>query len=139
MDTTHDRDTLEPVRRLYDSFARGDIGGAVGVMDPRIRWAESESHPYSPDGSPFVGPDEVVERVFARLATEWDGFAATPESFHDLGDVVVVEGRYTGRHLATGRRLDAQFCHVYGVDGDRLVRMQQYTDTAQFQQVMGVA
>jgi ketosteroid isomerase-like protein len=72
-----------------------------------------------------------------KLATEWDVFAVTPKTFHDAGDTVVVEGRYTGSFKKTGKSVDAQLCHVWRVRDGKLVSFQQYTDTAQFQDVMG--
>jgi ketosteroid isomerase-like protein len=129
-------ETIELVKTVYTSFERGDIPGATSVMDEAIEWSEAEGNPYSPTGAPFVGPDAVVSELFARLATEWDGFAVHPEVFHDVGDTVVVEGRYRGRHVGTGQALDAQFCHVWGQVSGRLIRFQQYTDTAQLQGTM---
>lgn len=129
-------DAMETVKSLYESFAKGDVPGAVSAMSGSIEWSEAEGNPYAPDGAPFVGPDEVVQRLFARLATEWNGFAVHPATYHEAGDVIVVEGRYTGRHLATDVDVDAQFCHVWTRGDDGIARFQQYTDTAQFQHAM---
>lgn len=49
-----------------------------------------------------------------------------------------VEGRYRGRYRKTGKKFDAQFCHVWTMRGEVLTRFQQYTDTAQWQAAMGV-
>jgi ketosteroid isomerase-like protein len=57
--------------------------------------------------------------------------------FHDAGNNVVVEARYTGTHKATGKSIDAQACHVWGVGEGKLKSFQQYVDTAQLQDVMG--
>ena len=66
------------------------------------------------------------------LVTQVDGFMVTPSNVIDGGDAVAVEGRYTGTVKATGARLDAQFVHVYGMRDGKIVRFQQYTDTAQW-------
>jgi ketosteroid isomerase-like protein len=44
----------------------------------------------------------------------------------------VTEGRYTGTYKATGRRIDAQFAHVWRISDGKVSGFQQYTDTAQF-------
>ncbi len=36
------------------------------------------------------------------------------------------------QRTAAGREVRAQFAHVWGVRGGRVVRFQQYTDTKQF-------
>jgi ketosteroid isomerase-like protein len=71
-----------------------------------------------------------------KLGTEWDGFTVTPARFSEAGDRIVVEGRYTGTYKATGKSVDAQFCHVWDVHDGKLKAFQQYTDTAQFQSAM---
>jgi len=53
--------------------------------------------------------------------------------------VVTVEGRYTGAYRGTGAALDAQFCHVWTLRDGKIVKFQQYTDTAAFQAAMGTA
>jgi ketosteroid isomerase-like protein len=106
-------------------------------MDPQIHWHEAESNPYMPSGEAWVGPDAVLVNLFARLGEEWDGFTVSPVSFHDAGDVVTVEGRYTGKYHGTGRSIDAQFCHIWTLQDGKITRFQQYTDTAKFQDTMG--
>lgn len=68
---------------------------------------------------------------------KWDGFTVTPSVVSDAGSTVVGEGRYTGTYKATGKSIDAQFCHVFGVEDGKLTSFQQYTDTGQFQETMG--
>ncbi len=126
----------EILASLYDAFGRGDIPAVLGAMHPQIRWHEAESNPYMPSGEPWVGPDAIVTDLFVKLGDEWAGFTVTPVSFHDAGDVVSVEGRYTGEYHATGRSLDAQFCHVWTLGDGKITKFQQYTDTAKFQDVM---
>jgi len=120
---------VEVIRGAYDAFAAGDVGAVVAAMAPDIVWNEAESFPYA-DGNPYVGPDAVVEGVFARLATEWVDFRVTPTQMLDAGDAVVALGRYTARHGASGRPLDIPFAHVWWLESGRIRRFQQYTDTA---------
>jgi hypothetical protein len=72
-----------------------------------------------------------------RLGSEWDGFTVTPEKFHDGGDTVVAECRYTAVHKATGKSIDAQACHVWTFSDGKVTNFQQYVDTAQLQEAMG--
>jgi uncharacterized protein len=61
-----------------------------------------------------------------------------PKDFYDAGDTVVVEGRYTGTHKVTGKTLDAQYCHMFTIKNGKLTTFQQFVDTAQMRDVMGV-
>jgi len=121
---------------LYEAFGRGDVEAVLGAMDPQIHWYEAESNPYMPSGEPWIGPDAVLNNLFMRLGDDWDGFTVTPSAFHDAGDVVVVEARYTGRNNGTGKPLDAQVCHVWTLKDGKITKFQQYVDTAKLQDVM---
>src|SRR5262245_46893944 len=104
-------DNVKLLKSLYEAFGRGDIAAVLGAMSPDIKWHQAEGNPYMPSGDPWVGPDAVMNNLFMRLGTEWDGFSVHPRLFHDAGDSVIVEARYSGRFKATGKNLDAQVCH----------------------------
>jgi len=70
-----------------------------------------------------------------RLMSEWEGFKAVPEKFVGMGDTVAVLGRYHGTYRETGKSVNAQMVHVFTVKDNKLVKFQQYTDTAQFRDV----
>jgi ketosteroid isomerase-like protein len=125
------------MRDLYDAFNRGEVPTVLGAMDPDIEWRQAEGHPYSPSGEPFRGSEAILQNVFMRLGTEWDGFTVTPKEFHDAGSVVAVEARYTGTYKQTGKSLDAQVCHVWRIRDGKITSFQQYVDTGQWQDVVG--
>ena len=123
------------VQAIYAAFGTGDVPGVVSRMSPDIVWNEAENFPYA-DRNPYLGPEAILTGVFARLGTEWDGFAAIPDEYLDAGDAVIVAGRYHGTYPATGRALDAQFVHVWRIEDGKAVAFQQYTDTLQAARVM---
>ena len=123
---------------IYAAFGRGDIPTVLAGFDPEIEWREAEGNPYKPDGAAWVGPQAVLEQLFMRLGSEWDGFTVNVRTLHDAGEQVVMEGRYTGLYKASGKRLDAQACHILRFRDGKLVSFQQYADTAQMQAVMAV-
>jgi uncharacterized protein len=127
---------VDLMRSLYEAFGRGDVPTVLGAMDPGIVWNEAEGFPYA-DKNPYVGPNAVLEGVFARLGGEWDGFKVTLEEVLDAGDTVVTMGRYGGAYKKTGTRIHAQFAHVWRLRGGKIVRFQQYTDTLQATKAVG--
>ena len=118
---------LELVKKGYAAFAVGDIETVLSIFSPTIRWVEAEGGPY---GGVFVGPRQVLENVFMKLGTEWDGFSATPHEFVASGDTVVALGAYGGTFKGTGKRLDVPFAHVWKFSDGQAVSFEQYTDTA---------
>ena len=73
---------VDLLKSLYAAFGRGDIPSVLAGMSTDIRWYQAESNPYMPSGEPWVGPDSVLNNLFMRLGTEWDGFTVHPRSFH---------------------------------------------------------
>lgn len=130
------RDNVDLIRAIYAAFAAGDVAGVLARMSADMVWNEAENHIYA-EGNPYRGHDAILAGIFARLGSEWDGFAALPEEFLGCGDAVVVIGRYRGTSKATRRPLDAQLVHVWRVAEGKAVSFQQYTDTLQFARVAG--
>lgn len=126
----------EIVKSLYDAFAGGDVSTVLGAFDAKIEWREAEGFLYA-DGNPYVGPESVAQGVFERIVSDVAGFLVIPENIIDAGDTVVVEGRYKGKMNSTGRPVDAQFAHVWQFRGGKVIRFQQYTDTAQWARAVG--
>ena len=124
------QDNVNRIRGMYDAFANGDLPQVLDAMDPRIEWNEAESFPYA-DGNPYIGPQAVVDGVFTRLGNEWEYWSIATDEFLDAGDTVVVTGRYDGVYKKTGARVRAQFAHVWWLRDGKVVKFQQYTDTAQ--------
>jgi ketosteroid isomerase-like protein len=122
-------DQLNVVRASYDAFARGDVPGMLGMLDPKVEWNEAEHSTLWP-GEPIYGPDQVAAQVIARIPELFgDTFRIKVERLHACGDTVVMQGRYTATAQATGRNLSVQVVHVWDVEGDKVVRWQQYIDT----------
>ena len=122
---------------LYEAFNRGDIAAVLGAFDPGIEWREAEGNPYQPSGSPWVGGEAITQNLFTKIPSDFDGFTLLPKDFHEAGDTVVVELRYSGTGTATGKSLDAQVCHVLKFRDGKLTSFQQFVDTAHLQDVMG--
>ncbi len=127
---------VQLAKDIYAAFGRGDIPTVLAAFDPQIEWRQAEGNPYQMDGSAWIGPQAVLEKLFMRIGAEWDGFTITVRTFHDAGEYVVVEGRYTGTYKPAGTKLDSQMCHVLRFQDGKLVSFQQYLDTAQLQRVV---
>ena len=130
-------DNVTLLKNLYDAFANGNIPAVLEAMSPDIQWSQAESNPYRPSGEAWVGPDAVLNNLFMKLGTEWDGFAVHPRRFHDAGESVIVEARYSGTYKATRKSMDAQVCHIWDLQDGKVSRFQQYLDTAKVQDIMG--
>lgn len=129
-------ENVKTVRVMYDAFGRGDIATVLGNLDAAVEWWEAENFIYA-DKNPYVGPDNVWSGVFMRIANDWEGFAVSPEGVLDGGDTAVGYGHYSGTHKQTGKHVRAQFAHFFSFRDGKVVKFQQYTDTAQFRDAVG--
>lgn len=127
-------ENVKIVRGVYEAFGKGDIPTVLAALDPKAEWWEAENFIYA-DGNPYIGPDGVLQGVFMRIGSEWDGFAVSPEKVLDAGDIVISQGHYSGTFNQSGKQARAQFAHFFTFRDGKIVKFQQYTDTAQFREV----
>jgi ketosteroid isomerase-like protein len=116
------------VRGLYDAFARGDVPAVIAALDPAVEWRVPPGSPY---GGTYRSPEAVLGQVFARLASEWEGWRMDIHDVLDAGETVVVLGTESGTHRATGRSARAMAAHVLRVRGGKVVEFTDYVDTAE--------
>lgn len=117
---------VNSIKQVYQAFAEGDVPTVLGALSPEIDWTEAEGFPYA---GTYHGPRAVLEGVFMRLGSEWNGFAAIPDEFIDGGDTVVVLGKYSGTYKKTGKSFQANFAHVWKMQDGKAIRFIQYVDT----------
>lgn len=86
--TTTQSTNIATVQGAYGAFNSGDIPTVLAAMQPDIEWIEGAG-PYQ---GRYVGPQAVVDNVFARVPEDWSEFTVTPDEFLEAGDVIVVLG-----------------------------------------------
>jgi uncharacterized protein len=128
-------ENVKTVEAMYAAFGTGDIPTVLGALAPDCEWWEAENFIYA-EGNPYVGPAAVLQGVFMRIGMEWDGFAVTPTAVLDAGDTAIGYGYYSGTYKQTGKKARAQFAHFFTFRDGKIVKFQQYTDTAQFKEVV---
>ncbi len=117
----------EIISGIYDAFAKGDVPTVLGAMDANIEWNEAEGFMY---GGTYNGPNAILENVFMKLATEWEGFTVAPDKIVDGGDGNVVSlGTYSGKYLKTGKSMSVPFAHAWEFRDGKIVKFRQYLDT----------
>ena len=124
----------EIIQAAYGSFATGDVPAVIAIMDPEIEWTEAEGFPLY--GGTFVGPQEVVERVFMRLSEIGDNFSVVATQFIAEGDTVVAVGTYTWNHKVSGDPAEVKMVHVWTLENGKVTRFQQHVDTAKVRELI---
>src|SRR5690606_18120069 len=76
---------LNIIDAAYKAFAIGDIPAVLAVMDANIVWNEAEGNVYA-DGNPYIGPDAVLNGVFARIGADHEYFSLTDIVLHEMAN-----------------------------------------------------
>ena len=118
---------LAAVRTSYEAFSRGDLDGALAMMDESIVWHQAQGLEH---GGVYHGLAAVRAAIFDPIGESWwDDFDAVPSELLGGDDHVVAIGRYSGSSKATGKPLDVPFAHVWKFADGKAVRFHQFTDT----------
>ncbi len=125
---------LEVVQSLYNALKDGDEELVLGILHPEVEWVQNVGFP---GGGSYIGAETVMNEVFLRLAEEWEGWGAAVGRWLNAGDSVVALGAYHGTCRRTGKSMQAAFAHVYWLEKGRIVRFEQYADTAKVAEACG--
>ena len=125
---------LELVKALYAAFGVGDVPKVLGSMHPQIQWTETAGFKY---GGVYRSPQAVLENVFAKLQVDFESFSIHTERLIDAGNVVLMQGHYVAKAKATGKSVRAAVAHVLEIKDGKIVRFDQYVDSATINAIMG--
>jgi len=126
----------EIIMALYEGFGAGDIDAIVALMAPDVVWHEAE-HNKLADRNPYLGPQAIVEGVFARVAEDFDGFTVEIGQVIEDGDTVAMQGRYCARAKASSAEINPQIVHWWTVRDGQIAAFQQHVDTFALAKALG--
>jgi ketosteroid isomerase-like protein len=129
---------IQTILTMYAAFASKDVDSVRSLFDPKVEWNAAENFLYA-DGNPYIGHDAVMNGIFKRLAEDWAEFSVTADEILGDGNLVIARGRFRGIFNANGASVNAQFVQVFQFEGNKIVKVQMYTDTAQFKDTIARA
>ncbi|SFN86792.1 hypothetical protein SAMN04487989_105100 [Bizionia echini] len=120
---------IQVIDNLYKAFATGDIPTVLGSMNPNIEWNEAESNSMA-DGNPYIGPDAILNGVFARLGANHEYFNLADIKLHDMSNNhILATLRYDAKNKETGKTYNAQAAHLWSLENAKIIKFQQFVDT----------
>ncbi|SFZ93959.1 hypothetical protein SAMN05428642_103459 [Flaviramulus basaltis] len=121
-------ENINTIDSLYKSFAIGDIPSVLAAMDSEIVWNEAEGNSYA-DGNPYIGPDAVINGVFARIGADHEYFKLKDIELHEMSnDQVLATLRYDAKYK-NDNAYNAQVAHLWTLKDGKIIAFQQYVDT----------
>ncbi len=115
------------VRRQYLASAAGDLAALRETLAPDVEWTEMAGFPLA---GTYRTPEGVTTNVMEALGRDWEAWTAHDDTYMVDGEDVVVLARYTATHRVTGKALDCRVAHHFVVRVGRIVRFEQFVDTA---------
>jgi ketosteroid isomerase-like protein len=121
------------VRRQYLASAHGDLDALRATLADDVEWTEMAGFPLA---GTYRTPEGVTSAVMERLGADWDSWIAHDDTYVVDGENVVVLARYTATNKATSKNIDVRVAHHFIVRGGRIVRFEQFVDTAKVREAM---
>lgn len=117
------------VEQLYAALRTGDGKAVARLLHPDFAGAATPGLPLDLGGS-YDSPEAMQRDFWWRIGRSWTA-SAEPDQMHALDDGrLLVSGTYRGASRSTGRKLDAAFLHLLTFEGERIVGLEQLTDSA---------
>lgn len=123
-----DQENTQVVQGLYDSFNAGDITAVLAALSDDVEWV-LPSIPKIPFSGAKHGKDRVAE-FFGTMAEHQEPQSFEVRGIITQGDQVVARGHYLWHVKTTGRAWEGEFSHHFTVQGGKVTRFQEYTDSA---------
>ena len=123
-----EQQNIQTVKSAYAAFKRGDIQGVLNTLTDEVEW-HTPGEGLIPQAGVHHGKDAVA-RFFQTVGQTMDFASFDPQTFVAQGDNVVATGRYDGTVKTTNRHFEAEWAMVFTFKGSKVVRFQEYTDTA---------
>ena len=121
---------LEIIQSAYQSFAEGNIEGAISAFSPDIEWNECQGFHFIEGDGIFIGPEAVVQNVFAQIPVYYDGFNVNVTELFGCDNRVVMMGYYEGVWKETGKSFKANATHIWTLKDGKATHFFQAVDVA---------
>jgi len=116
------REDAATVRAAYRALESGDVRALARYLDPGVEWIHPAATRLPFDG--LVRGLPAVLRSAFRRSDDGTGPRASADTFLELGDGVLVVGRFAVAHAAEGA--EAPFLHECSVRDGRILRIREY-------------
>ncbi len=119
----------EFIKKFYEAFRKKDKDTYLGMCHENIEWVTMDG---MPNGGKYVGVKEIFENYFPNMLSNFKEFHATPDTFIDSNDHIIVIGRYHGISK-NEKPFEVPFSHVYKITDNKITNFRQFTDTKKIQ------
>jgi ketosteroid isomerase-like protein len=132
------KQNVEIVRRGYELFAAGDLGGVAALFASDAEFADAGGLGVEAGLGVRHGPEGFL-RGTEEVLEAFDDYRVEPEEFIDAGDAVIVPVRISGRGKASGAEQVARLAHLWVLRDGKVIRGEVYRSTEEALEASGSA
>jgi ketosteroid isomerase-like protein len=129
------QEDVEVVRRGFDAFGRGDTDTTVALLHPEIEWYVTDVFVETP----VHRGREQAAAFMQEFVGAWEDFHIELDELSDLGEAVLVSGRFGGRGHSSGIEIDVARAWVLEVRDGMIWRWRSFTSRAEALEAVGSA
>jgi ketosteroid isomerase-like protein len=128
-------ENVERVQAAIDAYLRGDEATMLGLIAPDVVVTQ---FPDQLDVRDYHGHDGVAQ-VMSDWLSAWDGWRIEILTAREVGGLVFVTARQSGRGRGSGAPMDAEVVFVFTLREAKIVRWQMFRSEQEAFAAMGVA
>lgn len=117
------------VQQAYQDFGQGNIPGVLAVFDDNIKWMGATGFPFYDGESVVVGPQNILQKVFARIPEFFDDFGIEIQQIYESDQTVIVESLFSGTWKASGNAFKANGVTIWDLKDGKVQRAFEAVDT----------
>jgi ketosteroid isomerase-like protein len=118
---------VETVRRIYESWAKGDFGAGVDLYDEHVVLVLRSEFP---EAGPHYGRDAIRTYMRDDFLKDFAGATISGDEFIDAGDSVVVRVDQRATGPRSGAPVRMRYFQVWTFRGGAVIRIESIMERA---------
>jgi uncharacterized protein len=115
-------ENIEVVRRVYESWSRGDVPGPVELLDPDVEYV-------NPGGAIEPGTRRGIAEftgAVGKTLEAWEHWRVEPQRVEAVGDQVVAVVRYQARGRGSGIEIEGTESSLWTLRDGKVIRYEWF-------------
>jgi len=105
------------------AFGQRDLSSYEELFTPDFEWLPAL--PMAIESEGYRGRDGV-ERYLEEISDTWEAYRVIPDEYRDVGNSVLMVGRFEARGKASGVAVDSPLAAVFGFQNGRCSRARAF-------------
>jgi uncharacterized protein len=122
------RQDVELVRHVFDAINRRDVQAVVDAFHPDADMSTLTSELVR--GDSYHG-HEGIREYFSSFADVWDRLHLEPDEVRDLGDRILVLGRWSSRGRGSGAEVESPAAWLFAIRDGKIGFCRAYRNEAE--------